>query len=114
MRSTAGYNGSTCPNAVGSPTTIGANGTCNAAVDSNHLAVFSCPSDPGDPYEEDDSGNGPYYGIGPSFPTMVNGVECKGAKTNYDFSTYCDSNGSHPGVTIFDELTWTGATVSAT
>ena len=80
---------SPCPNAVGDPLTV-TNGACNAAVVSTRLAVFSCPSDNGDPYEKNDSGNGPYYGIVTSsgFPLMLNGVECKGAKTNYDFSAY--------------------------
>ena len=55
----------------GDPVTSG-----NAQVVSTRLAVFSCPSDNGEPYIEtvDDY----YYGIKP-------GSGFKGAKTNYDF-----------------------------
>ena len=74
---------------MGNPLTSG-----NAAVVSTRLAVFSCPSDTGDPYEKNDPSNGPYYGITGPFPTMLNGVECKGAKTNYDFSAYSANDGS--------------------
>lgn len=48
-----------------------------AAVVSTRLAVFSCPSDNGRPFQ---SANSSHYGIQP-------GSGFEGAKTNYDFST---------------------------
>ena len=36
------------------------------------------------------------------------------AIAKYPFDIYSAINGTHPGVIVFDELTWTGATVSAT
>ena len=47
----------------------------NAAVAGTQLAVFRCPSDPGDPMLDD---HGPYG------PTGTGAF--KGAKTNYDFA----------------------------
>jgi prepilin-type N-terminal cleavage/methylation domain-containing protein len=47
----------------------------NAKIVSTRLAVFSCPSDTGEPYLDDS----PYYGIKP-------GSGFRGAKTNYDVS----------------------------
>ena len=52
--STAGYYGSVSPNAVGDPVTTVTNGACNADVEGTHLAVFSCPSDNGNPFLPDD------------------------------------------------------------
>jgi prepilin-type N-terminal cleavage/methylation domain-containing protein len=49
----------------------------NAAVVSQRLKVFTCPSDPGDPW----LAVGNYYGIATS-------GSFKGAKTNYDFSGF--------------------------
>jgi prepilin-type N-terminal cleavage/methylation domain-containing protein/prepilin-type processing-associated H-X9-DG protein len=97
--SPVGYYGSPSPNAVGNPLTV-VNGTCNAIVVSTHLAVFTCPSDNGDPYEKNDPSNGPYYGIAAPFPTKVNGIERKGAKTNYDFSGFSDISGVYGGNSI--------------
>jgi len=65
---------------AGDPVTSG-----NAAVVSQRLAVFSCPSDIGDPFQ---SANSSHYGIKP-------GSGFEGAKTNYDLVTshsyHCNS-----------------------
>ena len=81
VRSTAGYYGSVSPNAVGDPVTTVTNGACNADVEGTHLAVFSCPSDNGNPFLPENASVEPYYGI-------KGGSGKKGAKTNYDFSAY--------------------------
>ena len=49
----------------------------NAEVVSTRLAVLTCPSDTGNPFNAE---NSPHYGIKP-------GSGYKGARTNYDFST---------------------------
>jgi len=54
----------------------------NANVIANRLAVFSCPSDPDEPFLPDDND---YYSIKP-------GSGIKGAKTNYDFSALAGGN----------------------
>ncbi|MCH2115709.1 MAG: DUF1559 domain-containing protein [Pirellulales bacterium] len=53
----------------------------NAAVVSNQLSVFTCPSDPGDPFLP---AGGGHYGIG--------NTDLQGAKSNYDFSVLQDSS----------------------
>ncbi|MCX7424785.1 MAG: DUF1559 domain-containing protein [Planctomycetia bacterium] len=55
---------------AGDPVTSG-----NAEIVSRRLAIFTCPSDPGDPLLDTSQ----WYGI-------ASGTDYRGAKTNYDFS----------------------------
>jgi prepilin-type N-terminal cleavage/methylation domain-containing protein/prepilin-type processing-associated H-X9-DG protein len=101
--STVGYYGSVSSNAVGDPTTV-ISGVCNADVEVTRLAVFSCPSDNGGPFLPENDSQEPYYGI-------KTGSGKKGAKTNYDFSGYCDIYNARGGGSPISCHKW--ATMSA-